>query len=89
MRGEYIELNRIQFKEFNQDDQFGLIEELFIDSENYDYDFEKEMDKLFDKYDSICVDRNDNICGKKDGKLIIIQKQADEARMIAQEVVEM
>ena len=56
-------------------------------SENDGYDFEKEMDKLFDKYDSICVDRNDNIWGKKDGKLIIIQKQADEARMIAEEIV--
>lgn len=87
MRGEYIEMNRSQFKEFNQDDQFGLIEELFVDSENEDYDFDKEMDKLFDKYDAICVDRNDNIWGKKDGKLLIIQKQVDEARMIAQEVV--
>ena len=87
MRGEYIEMNRIQFKEFNQDDQFDLVEELLTVSENDGYDFEKEMDKLFDKYDSICVDRNDNIWGKKDGKLIIIQKQADEARMIAEEIV--
>ncbi len=79
-------MNRNQFKEFNQGDQFGLIDNIFNDFE--EYDFELEMDKLFDKYECICVDRDNNIYGEKNGTLEIIQKQSDEARMIAQEVVD-
>lgn len=80
-------MNRNQFKEFNQNDQFGLIEDLFNDFDEYDFD--EEMDKMFDKYECICVDRDDNIYGEKEGMLKIIQRQVVEARMVAQEVVDL
>lgn len=86
MRGQFIKMNKEQFKQFNEDDQFGLIEDLFEDFEEYDFD--NEMDKMFDKYDSICVDRDDNIWGEKEGNLSIIKRQVIESHMIAQGVVD-
>lgn len=86
MRGQYIIMNKEQFKIFNQDDQFNLIENMFGDFD--DFDFDAEMQKLIDEYNSFYVDRDDNIWGEKDRKLNIIQQKAFDARMIAQEVVD-
>ena len=60
-----MKLNIEQFKLFNQDDQFAI-----FDVEGYgDFeDFNKELDKLFEKFDKIIVTKNDQIYGEKDGK---------------------
>jgi len=79
-----IRLNKIQFRIFNDDDQF----QLFCDNEgfpNFD-DFDEEVEKLFKKYDSIIVTENECIYGEKNGKREELSDQATECYVIALEV---
>ncbi len=86
MMPKEIKLNKEQFKLFNQDDQF----QLFTDDEgfpNYE-NFNAEVDKLYTKYDYICVTKNDYIYGIKNNKSEELSDQAYEGYAIALEVTE-
>lgn len=79
-----IRLNKAQFKLFNDDDQFAIFdEEGFGDFE----DFDKEVDKLFDRYDSIIVTQSDYVFGEKNGKREELSDQAYEGYGIALEII--
>jgi len=79
-----IQLNKEQFKLFNNDDQF----QLFCDDEGMpDYDdFGEEAEKLYKKYDYIAVTENDCVYGYKNGKRNELSSQATEGFSIAMEV---
>jgi hypothetical protein len=81
-----IRLNKEQFKLFNNDDQF----QLFCDDEGFPAfdNFNTEVDKLFEKYDSIIVTTNDYIYGEKNEKREELSDQADEGYAIALEVTQ-
>lgn len=86
MKAKEIKLNKEQFKQFNQDDQF----QLFCDDEgfpNFD-DFDEEVDRLFQKYDYISVTEDDYVYGVKNGKKEELSAQAFEGYQIAKEVTE-
>jgi len=55
-----IKLNKDQFKLFNDDDQF----QLFCDNKGFPY-FDEEVDKLFKKFDYICIEDDDCVYGVK------------------------
>ena len=80
-----IRLNKKQFKLFNNDDQFAI-----FDEEGYgDFeDFNKELDKLYEKYDSIVVTEDNYIYGEKNVKREELSDQADEGYAIALEVTQ-
>ena len=86
MNTSEIRLKKSQFKVFNDDDQF----QLFCDDEGMpDYDdFNVEVEKLYTKYDSIIVTKNDYIYGEKNGKREELSDQATEGYSIALEVIE-
>ncbi len=80
-------LSKEEFKDFNQDDQFGF----FYDEDGFprkeaDEIFDNEVDKLYKEYEKIVVDYNDNIYGIKEGKKEVIMEGAMEAYDIAREV---
>ncbi len=81
-----IQLNKAQFKLFNNNDQF----QLFCDDNGFpDYEnFNKEVEKLFTKYEFVLVSRNDYIYGVKNGKRDELSDQATEGYQIALEVVQ-
>ncbi len=85
MKKNEIQLNKKQFEIFNEDDQF----QLFCDDEgfpNYE-DFNLEVDKLFKKYDYICVTKDDWVIGIKNGKREVLSEQAFEGYEIAKEII--
>ena len=73
-----IRLTKEQFRLFNDDDQF----QIFSDDEGFPTgkDFDVDVKELFERFDYICVDSNDNIYGEKKGK--------KEAYSIALEITE-
>lgn len=81
-----IKLNKEQFKLFNDDDQF----QLFCDDDGFPnyQNFNEEVDKLFRKYDYICVTEDNFIYGDKNGKREVLSDQAFEGFAIATEVIE-
>ena len=81
-----ILLNKKQFKLFNNDDQF----QLFCDDEGFpDFDdFDIEVDKLYEKYDSIIVTEDDYIYGEKNVNREELSDPADEGYAIALEVTQ-
>lgn len=84
-----IQLSKEEFKLFDQDDQFGF----FYDkdgwpTENAEDKFESNVDSLYEKYDYIAVDFQDNIYGVKNGKKEIEMSDVIEAYDIAREVKE-
>jgi len=81
-----IKLTKTQFSEFNDYDQF----QLFTDDDGFaDYeDFDDEVDKLYQKFDCIVVTENDYIYGLKNDHRELLSDQADEAFLIAKEVIE-
>jgi len=86
---EDIILDKEEFKLFNQDDQFGF----FYDDDGWPKDdadetFDSDVDKLYQQYDSILVDSNDDIFGLKEGKKELIFEAVIEAYDIAREVKE-
>ncbi len=86
---EDIILHKEEFKLFNQDDQFGF----FYDDDGWPKDdadetFDSDVDKLYQQYDSILVDSNDDIFGLKEGKKELIFEAVIEAYDIAREVKE-
>jgi hypothetical protein len=86
MKNKEIKLNKEQFKLFNDDDQF----QLFCDDEgfpNFD-DFDEEVDKLFEKFDYICVTEDDCVYGIKNEKREKLSSQAYEGYSIALEVTD-
>ena len=79
-----IKLDKEQFKLFNDDDQFAIFyEEGYGDFE----DFNKELDKLFEKFDNIIVTEKDQIFGEKAGKREELHPEAFESYGIALEIV--
>ena len=84
-----ILLNKEEFKLFDQDDQFGF----FYDqdgwpTENADNEFDSNVDFLYEKYEYIAIDFQDNIYGQKDGKKELEMSDVMEAYDIAREVKE-
>lgn len=84
-----IFLNKDEFKLFDQFDQIGF----FYDEDGYpranaDDTFDSDVEELYQKYDYISVDINDNIYGIKNGKKEIIMEGVIEAYDIAREVKE-
>lgn len=84
-----ILLNKEEFKLFDQDDQFGFFyDEDGWPTENADEEFDSKVDSLFEKYDYIVVDFQDNIYGLKNGKKELEMSDVIEAYDIAREVKE-
>ena len=82
-----ILLNKEQFKLFDQDDQFGFFyNEDGWPTENASNEFESNVEELFEKYEYIVVDFQDNIYGLKDGKKELEMSNVMEAYDIAREV---
>ena len=84
-----IDLNKDEFKLFNQDDQIGF----FYDEDGWhrndaDDTFDSDVEELYQKYDYISVDINDNIYGIRNGKKELIMEGVIEAYDIAREVKE-
>jgi len=78
-----IKLNKEQFKLFNNDDQFNIFN---ADGYSEYEDFDKELDKLFEKFDIIIVTGNDQILGEKKGKREVLHPDAFESYGIALEI---
>ncbi len=85
MNTKEIQLNKEQFKILNDDDQF----QLFCDEDGFpDFDdFHAEVNKLFDKFDCICVTKDDYIYGIKEDKRELLSSQATEAYYFACDIV--
>lgn len=82
-----LTLSKEEFKDFNQDDQFGFFyDEDGFPREDADEIFEKEVDKLYKEYEKLVVDYKDNIYGIKEGRKEIIMEGVMEAYDIAREV---
>lgn len=84
-----IALNKEEFKLFDQDDQIGF----FYDEDGWpradsNYTFDSDVEDLYQKYDYISVDINDNIYGIKNEKKELIMEGVIEAYDIAREVKE-
>ncbi len=78
-----IRLNKEQFKLFNNDDQFNIFN---ADGYSEYEDFDKELDKLFEKFDIIIVTENNKILGEKKGKREVLHPDAFESYGIALEI---
>ena len=82
-----IFLNKEEFKLFDQDDQFGFFyDEDGWPTENAAGEFDSNVDALYEKYEYIVVDFQDNIYGSKNGKKEIEMSGVMEAYDIAREV---
>ena len=84
-----VTLNKEEFKLFNQDDQFGF----FYDEDGWptkdaNDEFDSNVDSLYEKYEYLAVDSQDNIYGFKNGKKEIEMRGVMEAYDIAREVKE-
>jgi len=84
-----ITLDKEEFKLFNQDDQFGF----FYDEDGYptkdaEIKFDPNVDELYEKFDYISVDFQDNIYGVKNGVKELLMESVIEAYDIATEVKE-
>jgi hypothetical protein len=86
---EEIILNKEEFKLFDQGDQFGFFyDEDGWPKENADDEFDSNVEELFKKYDSISIDKQDNIYGLKGGKKVTELRDVPEAYDIAREIKE-
>lgn len=84
-----ITLTKEEFKLFDQDDQFGFFYDDFgFPKDDADENFDSDVDKLFQTYDSILIDNRDNVWGLKNGEKEIIFESVMEAYSIAREVKE-
>lgn len=84
-----IFLNKEQFKLFDQDDQFGFFyNEDGWPSKNASAEFDSNVDNLYEKYEYIVVDSQDNIYGFINGKKELEMSNVMEAFDIAREVKE-
>lgn len=84
-----IALSKENFKEFNQDDQFGFFyDDSGFPRDDADETFEDDVNELYSEYDQIIVDSNDTIYGLKAGKKEVIMENVIEAYYIAKEVTE-
>lgn len=84
-----IELNKEEFKSFNQDDQFGFFyDDHGMERPDSHLTFNEDVDSLFSEFDSILIDEDDNIFGLKNLKKTVIMEFATEAYLIAREVKE-
>jgi len=84
-----ITLNKEEFKLFDQDDQFGFFyDEDGWPTENADNEFDFNVDSLYEKYEYIVIDCQDNIYGLKNGQKELEMSNVIEAYDIAREVKE-
>jgi len=85
MNNREIKLSKMQFKLFNNDDQF----QLFCDDEGMpDYDdFDEEVEKLYSKYDYVLVTEKNYVYGVKNNKREEISDQAYDGYQIANEII--
>ena len=84
-----IILNKEEFKLFDQDDQFGFFyNEDGWPTKNAALEFDSNVEALYEKYEYIVVDFQDNIYGLKDGKKQLEMSDVMEAYDIAREVTE-
>ncbi len=84
-----IILDKEEFKLFDQDDQFGFFyNKDGWPTENAEDEFDSNVDDLYEKYDYIVVDFQDNIYGLKNGKKELEMSDVMEAYDIAIEVKE-
>lgn len=84
-----IILNKEEFKLFDQDDQFGFFyNEDGWPTKNATLEFDSNVDELYEKYEYIVVDFQDNIYGLKNGKKELEMSDVMEAYGIAREVKE-
>jgi len=84
-----IILNKEEFKLFDQDDQFGFFyDEDGWPTKNAAVEFDSNVDALYEKYEYIAVDPQDNIHGLKNGKKEVEMSNVMEAYDIAREVKE-
>ena len=82
-----ITLNKEEFKLFDQGDQFGFFyDEDGWPSENAASEFNSNVDALYEKYEYITVDPQDNVHGIKNGGKQLEMGNAMEAYDIAREV---
>ena len=80
-------LSKEEFKLFNQFDQFGF----FYNDDGFPKDdaddtFDSDVDDLFQTYNSILIDSEDNVFGFKNGIKVLIFESVSEAYSIAMEV---
>jgi hypothetical protein len=86
---EEIKLNKEEFKLFDQYDQIGF----FYDDNGFpmvdaDITFNSDVDGLYQQYDYIIVDDQDNIYGLKGDDRELMMENVIEAYDIAREVKE-
>lgn len=86
---EEIKLNKEDFKLFYRDDQFGYFYDEDGDpTENATNEFDSKVEEVYEKYEYIVVDCQDNIYGFRNGKKEIEMSGVMEAYDIAREVKE-
>lgn len=84
-----ILLAKEEFKLFNEDDQFGFFfNEDGFPTDDAEMKFDSNVDELFEKFTSICIDAEDNIYGINNGSKELLMEHATEAYDIAKEVKE-
>jgi hypothetical protein len=84
-----ILLAKEEFKLFNEDDQFGFFyNEDGFPTDDAEMKFDSNVDELFEKFTSICIDAEDNIYGINNGSKELLMENATEAYDIAKEVKE-
>lgn len=82
-----IVLDKNDFKLFDQDDQFGFFyDDMGFPKDDADASFDSDVDKIYQEYDSILVDSQDNVFGLKNGKKELFMEDVIEAYTIAREV---
>lgn len=80
-------LSKEEFKLFNQFDQFGFFyNDDGFPKDDADDSFDSDVDDLFQTYDSILIDSQDNVFGFKNGIKELIFESVSEAYSIAMEV---
>lgn len=84
-----IILNKEEFKLFDQDDQFGFFyNQDGWPTKNAVREFDSNVEALYEKYEYIVVDFQDNVYGLKNGEKELEMSDVMEAYDIAREVKE-
>jgi hypothetical protein len=85
-----IKINKEEFLEFNQQDQFQFFyQDNGLPYEDTVEDFNENVEKLFQKYDYLLINPEDEIYGIKENTKELIMGLATEAYEIAMEIKEL